>query len=187
MLMIASCSSANGSGSFDVLDDYVEHVNAKDVDGAMELRCSDGRVETADWEQLLNEIGRLEASAGQPFEVVDLAEVHDARLLPIAGKPLREIRFRLHTQDGNSRPIHVVTVIEDGRERLCGYSVEESFHVRDRLGRTTIESGEGRIADLQSTVEAVEQTFTGAVAHRPSRRSVRRCSGVGRGQPGLGD
>lgn len=39
MLMIASCSSANGSGSFDVLDDYVEHVNAKDVDGAMELRC----------------------------------------------------------------------------------------------------------------------------------------------------
>ena len=101
MLMIASCSSANGSGSFDVLDDYVEHVNAKDVDGAMELRCSDGRVETADWEQLLNEIGRLEASAGQPFEIVDVAEVHDARLLPIAGNPLREIRFRLHTQDGN--------------------------------------------------------------------------------------
>lgn len=77
----------------------------------------DGRVETADWEQLLNEIGRLEASAGQPFEIVDVAEVHDARLLPIAGNPLREIRFRLHTQDGNSRPIHVATVIEDGRER----------------------------------------------------------------------
>lgn len=49
-------------------------------------------------------------------------------------------------------------------------SVEESFHVRDRLERTTIESGEGRISDLQSTVEAVEQTFTGAVVNASEGR-----------------
>jgi hypothetical protein len=136
----------------------------------MALRCRDAQVGTGDSAQFLNELHRLGQSASVPFAVVDAHEVAGGELLASNGaSPRREIRFRLRTKAGSSQPIHVVTVIEGGKELLCGYSVEESFAVRDRLAETPIAANPAHIEDLQAAVEHAEQRFTGSVANaRPA-------------------
>jgi hypothetical protein len=151
----------------------------------MALRCGDARIDPTNAGQFLDEIDRLQQSAGVPLDVVDVEEVEGGKLLASNGaEPRREIRFRLRTKVGSSHPIHVVTVIERGEELLCGYAVEESFGVRDGLAETPIEANEVHIDDLHGVIEHVEEHFTKAVvnagpAKQPDGTSEKLADGAG--------
>ncbi len=166
-LPLTGCSKAGGSKpAFVVLEQYVEFLGSADFEGAMALRCGDTQVDTTNSAQFLNHLDRLEQSAGVPLEVVDAEEVADGKLLASNGAtPHREIRFRLRTKAGSSLPIHVVTMIDDGKELLCGYSVEESFALRDRLSETPIKTSRVHIDDLRGVVEHSEESFTNAIVN----------------------
>ena len=57
-----------------VVERYVEKLSEGDFDGAMALRCANERVDARLAEQFLNEVRRMEQSAGVPLEVVDLLQ-----------------------------------------------------------------------------------------------------------------
>ena len=165
-LPLMGCSGSDNKPTFAVVERYVALLGGGDFEGAMALRCSDAQVGAGDSAQFLNELDRLGKSAGVPLEVVDAEEVADGKLLASNGAtPHREIRFRLRTKAGSSQPIHVVTVINDGKELLCGYSVEESFALRDRLAETPIEANPTHIEDLQGVIEHAEKSFTNSIAN----------------------
>ena len=135
----------------------------------MELRCVDSRPESMEEGQFLSEIGRTERSVGVSLEVAEIEEVSNGTLLATHGETVhREIMFRLRTATVASQPMHVVTVLEDGEERLCGYMIGESVAVRDRLHRMKVGASTTHVDDLQAPIEEVEQRFTKAVANAVS-------------------
>lgn len=162
-LAALACNGAS-EPQHSVVERYVEKLSEGDFDGAMALRCADERVDARLAEQFLNEVRRMEQSAGVPLEVVAMETVSDRQVvLPSGAEPHRQLKFSLRTTTGRSQPVRVFTAIEDGEERLCGHAPEESFEVRDQLGRTDVVARPERIEDLQAVVEAVEKHFTGSV------------------------
>ena len=165
-LPLMGCSGSDSKPKFAVVERYVALLGGGDFEAAMALRCSDSQVSSGNSAQFLNELDRLGQSAGAALEVVDAQEVTAGKLLALNGAiPHREIRFRLRKKDGSSQPIHVVTVMSDGKELLCGYSVEESFALRDRLGEIAIEADPTHIADVQGVIEHAEKSFTNSIAN----------------------
>lgn len=71
------CSGSDNQPKLAVAERYVALLGGGDFEGAMALRCSDAQVDAGDSAQFLNELDRLEQSAGVPLEVVDAEEVAD--------------------------------------------------------------------------------------------------------------
>src|SRR5688572_16497298 len=106
---------------------YVKALAGADFAGAMSLRCATSHVDAADKVQFLDEIDRLEQRLGVPLAVASVSEV-DGRIALVGGSmPDHEFRFTLRTENGETEPMRVATVAEDGEQQLCAFASEASF------------------------------------------------------------
>lgn len=125
----------------------------------MAERCASAQVPSSDKdakESFLSDVRRVKAAAGGELTVYDIIEVHPVRLGNPQGVPYEhEYRVRLATSTGPSDALEVGTVTENGAPKMCSWSVEESFEVRDQLATETIMASAVHVDDVRSVVEQV--------------------------------
>lgn len=135
---------------------YVDALDIGNYDGAMALRCATSRVDISAKDQFLAEVGRLKTAAGGHLRVSDLHELHPVRLQASNGK-LGEHQFqlRLRVPGGTSAVLDMVTTTEDGHQEVCGWSVDESFALRDRLSAVSVFAVSAHVADVKALATGV--------------------------------
>ncbi|HUF98692.1 MAG TPA: hypothetical protein VMM60_11245, partial [Ilumatobacter sp.] len=78
------------------VEQYIESLGSGDFDGAMALRCTASRIAEIDAAQFMDEVERIEQSAGVPLKAVEIEVVADSRLRPASDTEMqRGLRFRL--------------------------------------------------------------------------------------------
>lgn len=148
----------DGSGA-GAIRRYVSALQLGDFGAAMAERCASAQVPSTDKntkESFLAQVRQVKAAAGGELRAYDIIEVHPVRLGNAQGVPYEhEFRARLATATGPSDALHIGTVTENGAPKMCGWSVEESFDVRDQLANETIAGSNVHVDDVRSVVEQV--------------------------------
>lgn len=112
------------------LNRYVEALASEDFDAAMAERCAPGRIDESKRDQFMAEVRRLHDAFGGSIEVAEAVPVEPVEVGSLLGSASHrqfEVTFQQLSSDSISTPIAVVTVLEDGQERLCGFRTAESL------------------------------------------------------------
>lgn len=162
---LGACSGGvKDSSSADVVRRYVGALQAGDFEKAMALRCAEVRVDPAQSDAFLADVALLRTAAGGELRVHDVDEVDTVRLGDNDGTPFdHELLLRLATTHGVSSVLHVGTKTEGGQPTVCGWSVDESFAIRDELASITPSAGATRVTDVRGLVAAVAASAGGTV------------------------
>ncbi|MDO8392012.1 MAG: hypothetical protein Q7V57_16165 [Actinomycetota bacterium] len=146
---------------------YVSALQAGDFDAAMAERCASAQVPSTDEgskEQFLAQVRQVQGAAGGELRVHDIVEVQPVRLATAQGVPYEhEFRVRLATATGVSGALAVGTVTENGAAKVCGWSVEESFAVREQLAAETFTANTAHVGDVRGLVEHVATEIDGDI------------------------
>jgi hypothetical protein len=123
-----------GTGSGDVLGQYLAALSTGDVATANSLRCAQGRLPDASLPTFEAATKGLRDALGGSFNVTGVQQVDPITLASLSGaKPDAQVAFALAGSAGNSSMIAVAVVTEDGQQRLCGEMQEGAPGVMDRV------------------------------------------------------
>ena len=161
----AACSGdAKDPSPADVVRRYVGVLQAGDFAEAMALRCADARVDPGQSGEFLADVARLRSDAGGELRVHDVNEAERVRLGDSDGTSFEhEFLLRLATKQGVSSVLHVGTTTEVGQPKVCGWSVDESFAIRDELAAVAPVAGPDLVTDVRGLVETVAASAGGTV------------------------
>jgi len=139
-----------------VIRSYVDALDAGDVDAAMALRCAKARIDDTSSAQFLAEVKRLRSAAGGHLRVANLRE-RPVRLSTASGGVIGEHEYslRLRVAGGSSTAIDLTTVTEDGKPRVCGWSIAESFGLRDRLSTMSVTPLAAHVSEVKAVATGV--------------------------------
>jgi hypothetical protein len=165
-LLPTGCSdSVKDDSPAGVIRQYLAALEAADFDGAMALRCTASQVDPTLKPLFLADVARIRTDAGGELRVQDLNELQPVRLVDHRNGAAYQHEFRLRLRVGHeaSSPIHVGTVIEGGLPKVCGWSVEESFAVRDQLATETLAANPLHVDDFRDLVKKATAAMRGTV------------------------
>ena len=164
-LSLGACAeAAKGPSPAEVVRRYVGALQAGDFDKAMALRCADARIDPTQSESFLADVARLRTDAGGELRVYDVDEADTVRIGDSDGTPFEhELLLRLATKQGASSVLHVGTKTEGGQPKVCGWSVDESFAIREELATITPAAGSTPVPDVRGLVVAAAASSGGTV------------------------
>jgi hypothetical protein len=108
-----------------VVTEYVEAIRAGDVDAAVALRCRAARPAAELMDEFAGELRRLERGIGS-IDGVETRQVISA-LEPMETLPGKvHVGYRIVVEGNVTGEMVAVTVVEDGKRRLCGHATAVS-------------------------------------------------------------
>ncbi|HZN14079.1 MAG TPA: hypothetical protein VFB78_07425 [Acidimicrobiales bacterium] len=121
-VVTSGCGTAKPptAASIAVVRAFVTALQRRDFDAAMSLRCSALRQPAEQRALFLDQLDRLQASAG-PIEGVDVAPAKHTGLTPVQKlrRPV-EVRYTVRRNGTKSAPMFTIVGDEKGHRRLCG-------------------------------------------------------------------